>query len=93
MTFGRDRALHAYTFMCNKLVKFFNSRFGRIHLSPYIYRARTQKGKNIFFYPDSQFGLKWASDVSENNLTFARRAICVHTIKITKTTMFVNHKR
>ena len=33
MTFGRDRALHAYTFMCNKLVKFFNSRFGRIHLS------------------------------------------------------------
>ncbi len=49
MTFGRDRALHAYTFMCNKLVKFFNSRFGRIHLSPYIYRARTQKGKLNFF--------------------------------------------
>ena len=56
MTFGRDRALHAYTFMCNKLVKFFNSRFGRIHLSlftshlsPYIYRARTQKDKLNFF--------------------------------------------
>ena len=56
MTFGRDRALHAYTFMCNKLVKFFNSRFGRIHLSlftshlsPYIYRARTQKDKLSFF--------------------------------------------
>lgn len=56
MTFGRDRALHAYTFMCNKLVKFFNSRFGRIHLSlftshlsPYIYRARTQREKIFFF--------------------------------------------
>ena len=56
MTFGRDRALHAYTFMCNKLVKFFNSRFGRIHLSlftshlsPYIYRVRTQKDKLNFF--------------------------------------------
>lgn len=49
MTFGRDRALHAYTFMCNKLVKFFNSRFGRIHLSPYHHRARTQKEKLNFF--------------------------------------------
>ena len=57
MTFGRDRALHAYTFMCNKLVKFFNSRFGRIHLSlttdfhlsHYIRRARTQKDKLNFF--------------------------------------------
>ena len=55
MTFGRDRALHAYTFMCNKLVKFFNSRFGRIHLSlftshlsPYICRARTQEEKLYF---------------------------------------------
>ena len=55
MTFGRDRALHAYTFMCNKLVKFFNSRFGRIHfspftfhLSPYHHRARTQEEKLYF---------------------------------------------
>ena len=56
MTFGRDRAFHAYTFMCNKLVKFFNSRFGRIHLSPftfhlspYHHRVRTQKEKLNFF--------------------------------------------
>ena len=57
MTFGRDRALHAYTFMCNKLVKFFNSRFGRIHLSlftshlsPYHHRVRTQEEKQNFLH-------------------------------------------
>ena len=59
MTFGRDRALHAYTFMCNKLVKFFNSRFGRIHLSPFTFHlspftlysscAYTVEGGELFY--------------------------------------------
>ena len=67
MTSGRNRALHAYTFMCNKLVKFFNSRFGRIHLSlftshlsPYIHRVRTQQGKLNFFF--------WISNLGQNGL-------------------------
>ena len=51
MTFGRDQALHAYTFMCNKLVKFFNSRFGRIHLSPFTLSSSCTHtgGKTVFF--------------------------------------------